>query len=368
MKLNDFKERKKGNFEVIMDIKDYYMEFLNHELSRDFLSIGRFPKDIESKKFPQRTMQNILNERCKYQNKLFYSISIKKDGLRYTDRLFFDFDLENKAYKELQTSSDARDMLFNSNILETPFNEVAMVHDYLSENNFKPYVICTASKGFHLVCFFNPCYIENINTISMKYAETLKKELNLKTIDFAVNKDAHKRKARLPYSRHNKTDLFATPCNVNDDISDILSDAVNPTIKDFHISDYIMQGFSESLMETDKEVSRLLQLQHQRMEKERELKRQANKDVIVHKEIDLSAINMRELVKDVASDYFVKSMGNYDIYNCMFHHDEHHSCGCYEKRFYCASCGKSWNYYEFISDYYGLTDAKDIINELKKHI
>lgn len=351
-----------------MDIKDYYVEFLNHDLSRDFLSIGRFPKDIESKKFPQRTMKNILNERCKFQNKLFYSITIKKDGIRLSDRLFFDFDLDNKTYKELQTPSDARDMLFNSNILETPFNEVAMVYDYLSDNGFNPYVIFSASKGVHMYCFFEPCHIENIGIISMKYAETIQKGLNLKTIDFAVNKDAHKRKARMPYSRHNKTDLFATPYNINDDIKDILSDAVNPTIKDFHMADYIMKGFSESLMETDKEVSNLLEKRQQRIEKEKEFKRQTNKDVIVHKKIDLSAINMRELVKDVASGYFIKSMGNYDIYNCPFHSDSHHSGGCYEKRFYCASCGKSWNYYDFISEFYNLSEPKDIINELKKHI
>ena len=104
------------------------------------------------------------------------------------------------------------------------------------------------------------------------------------------------------------------------------------------------------------------------MEKERELKRKANKDVIVHKDIDLSAINMRELVREVASDYFIKSMANYDIYNCPFHSDNHHSAGCYEKRFYCASCCKSWNYYDFISEFFGLTEKDDIINEVKKHI
>lgn len=351
-----------------MDIKDYYMEFLNHELSRDFLSIGRFSKDIASKVVPQKTMQNILNERCKFQNNTFYSISIKRDGVRYSDRLFFDFDLENETYKELQKSSDARDMLFNSTILETPFNEVAMVYDYLSDDGFKPYTVFSASKGMHMYCFFNPCYIENIGIISMKYAETIQNELNLKTLDFAVNKDAHMRKARLPYSRHNKTDLFATPYNVNDDLSDILFDAVNPSIKDFHISDYIMKGFSEVLMDTDKDVSDLLQKKQQRMEKERELERQSNKDVIVYKDIDFSAINMRDLVRDVASDYFVKSMGKYDIYLCPFHSDTNHSAYCYEKIFGCASCGKSWNYYDFLKDYYGLTEKKDIINELKNHL
>ena len=351
-----------------MDIESYYMEFLNHDLSRDFLSIGGFAKDIKSKNFPRLTMKRILKARCKFQNKLYYSISIEKDSQRFSDRLFFDFDLGNKAYKELQTSSDARDMLFNSDILETPFNEVAKVYDFLKGNGFKPFVDFSGSKGFHLYCFFTPCLISNIAIISTKYAETIKKELHLKSIDLSVNKDAHKRKARLPYSRHEKTDLFVTPCNVNDDISDILYDSLNPTVKDFHMSDYIVKGFSDELIATDKEVSRLLKLKQQRIAKERELQRQSQKDIICHRDVDLSAIDMRQLVRNVASDYFVKSQSNYDIYNCPFHDDQHHSCGCYEKRFYCASCGKSWNYYDFIAESFGLSERKDIINEVKKHI
>ena len=351
-----------------MDINEYYMEFLNHDLSRDFLSIGAFSKDIESKNFPRLTMKRILKERVKFQNKMFYSISIKKDGNRFSDRLFFDFDLENKAYKDLKNPSDRRNMLFNTDILETPFNEVVMAYDYLSENGFNPYIDFSGSKGFHMYCFFNPCLIENINAISTRYAETMKSELNLKTLDLKVHKDAHKRKSRLPYSRHNKTDLFTTPCDVDADIKDILSDAVNPSVKEFHMTDYIVKGFSESLIETDKLVSDLLQKEQQRIEMERELKSQANKDIIYHKEVDLSSINMRDLVRDIISDKFIKSMGNYDIYYCPFHVDSHHSAYCYEKRFGCASCGESWNYYDFISAIYGLTEPKSIINELKKHI
>ena len=365
--LNDFKERKKGIIEVIMNIESYYFEFLNHNLSRDFLSVGSYAKDLKSKTSTDATMQNIVNEKDKFQSNLYYSISIEKDGQRYSDRLFFDFDLDNETYKDLKSSSDARDMLFNSNIMEIPFNEVSMVYDYLKSDGFKPYVNFSGSKGFHLYCFFNPCLIENIALISLRYAETLKSELNLKSIDFSVHKDAHMRKARLPYSRHKNTDLYTTPCDVDADIKDILSDAVNPSIRDFQMSDYIVKGFSDDLIATDKEVTRMLEIKHQRMAKEMELKRQAQKDIICHNDVDLSSINMRHLVGNIASEHRVKSMQNYDIYNCPFHNDNHHSAGCYEKRFYCSACGKSWNYYEFVAEYFDLEDKNDIINEVKKY-
>lgn len=352
---------------AIMDLTEYYKGFLNHEMSRDFLSIGDYPMEIKSN-FPQVIMRKLLNERAKFQNKLFYSISIKRDGQRLSDRLFFDFDLENEKYKALTTSESARDMLLNSDILEKPFNEMAMSYDYLKEMGFNPYPVATNSKGYHLYIFFNPILIENIGYISTNFAEKMQQDLNLSTIDLSVNKDAHMRKARLPYSRHNKTDLFVTPCDVNDDISDILSDAVNPTVRDFHMDSYIADGFSEILSEMDKDVSTFLKLERERKEMEREKERQSQKDVIIHKDVDLSSIDMRELVRSVASEYYVKSQSNYDIYNCPFHDDNHHSCGCYEKRFHCSACGKSWNYYEFISEYFGLTEKDDIINEVKKHI
>ena len=350
-----------------MKVTDYYDEFLNHQYSRDFLSIGKYPKEINSN-FPNVIKAKLSEERLKYQNKLFYSISSIRDGSRISDRLFFDFDLENKEYKKLTSSYDARDMLFNSDILELPFYEASIAYDFLKEQGLKPYPIATNSKGFHLYCFFEPVQLENINLISMEYAKTMQEELNLKTIDFAVNKDAHKRKARLPYSRHDKTDLFVTPCNVNDDLSDILSDAVNPTIAEFDLSAYIAKGFSERLKETDIELSSLLAEQNEIRLKKRQLKRQSQKDVIYHKEIDFSEINMRELVRDIIPDLFVKSQGSYDIYNCPFHDDQHHSCGCYEKRFFCSACQKSWNYYDFISEFYELTEPKEIINELKGHL
>ena len=350
-----------------MEIENYFDEFLNHNYDRDFLAIRDFPRELNSH-FPQLTKSRILNERVMYNTKSYYSISIKKNNLRFSDRLFFDFDLEDKTYKELSSSESAREMLFKSNILEKPFDEVSKVYDFMVDNNMKPYILFSGSKGFHCLQFFNPIYLKNINTISMEYANTFANELNLKTIDFSVNKDAHKRKSRLPYSRHNFTDLFTIPIDINMDIEEILYESLNPTIQDFKIADYIINGFSDNLINIDSEISSLLEKQKQIREEKRKIKRKIRSQNPHYSKIDFSEIDFRNMVLDIASDYFVKSMDKYDIYNCPFHQDNHHSAGCYDKRFYCSSCGESWNYWTFIRDFYGFEDDKDIINELKNYV
>ena len=167
--------------------------------------------------------------------------------------MFFDFDLENKEYKDLKASSDARDMLFNSDILETPYNEVSMLHDFLKSEGLKPYVDFSGSKGFHLYCFFEPIPMSHHHEISRRYASLFVENLNLKTLDFKIF--TKNRNSRLPYGRHEKTDLYTLPCDVNSDIQDILYESLNPTIQDFKMSDYIVKGFSDELKQTDEVVS-----------------------------------------------------------------------------------------------------------------
>ena len=204
-----------------------------------------------------------------YNTKLYYSITIIEDNLRLSDRLFFDFDLEDKAYKNLSSSESAREMLFKSNILEKPFDEVSKVYDFMVDNNMKPYILFSGSKGFHCLQFFNPIYLENINTISMEYANTFANELNLETIDFSVNRDAYKRKSRLPYSRHNFTDLFTIPIDINMDTEEILYKSLNPTIQNFKMSDYEIDTFPDYLMGLDSQISTLLDEEKQIREKKR---------------------------------------------------------------------------------------------------
>lgn len=163
-----------------MSIEYYLDEFLNHNYERDFLAINDYPIDLKSR-FEELTKSRILKERLMYNTKLYYSITIMEDNLRLSDRLFFDFDLEDKAYKNLSSSESAREMLFKSNILEKPFDEVSKVYDFMVDNNMKPYILFSGSKSFHCLQFFNPIYLENINTISMEYANTFANELNLET-------------------------------------------------------------------------------------------------------------------------------------------------------------------------------------------
>ena len=49
----------------------------------------------------------------------------------------------------------------------------------------------------------------------------------------SVSKDSLKRMDRVPYSRHEKTRLFATPCCLDDDIIDVLKGNRKQKVREF---------------------------------------------------------------------------------------------------------------------------------------
>ena len=352
-----------------MNLKGYYNQFLNKEYkSRDFYSIDVYTdySNHLTSPFLKSIRRQIIEARTLYHRKLFYTIYFVRDGIRYYDRLFFDFDLKDEEYKSLITSEDKRKMLFNTDILEIPFNEVSIMYDYWKDEGYEPYITFSGSKGFHCLLFFNPISMNHYDEVMKQFGRLFVDKFHFKTLDFNVF--TNKRQSRLPYGRHDSTDLFTTPCDINSDIDDILHESLNPTVHDFKMSDYVVHDLSDELKRGDESFSKMLLNQQRIRDKKREMEREANKDVIIHGEIDTSAINMRHLVGNVASGYYVKSMKDYDIYNCPFHDDNHHSAGCYEKRFFCSACGKSWNYYDFISERFDLNEPKEIMNEVKKHI
>ena len=77
-------------------------------------------------------------------------------------------------------------------------------------------------KGLHLYVFFSKFHLFNISQVTLKLATIFKDKLDLRTLDVSVSKDSLKRMDRVPYSRHEKTRLFATPCCLDDDIIDVL--------------------------------------------------------------------------------------------------------------------------------------------------
>ncbi|WP_405297986.1 hypothetical protein [Methanobrevibacter sp.] len=353
-----------------MEIGNYYDEFLNREyVTRDFHSIGSTITDHFDSRFPNVRQKRLIKSREKYKRNLFYTIGFVKDGISYSDRLFFDFDLDNPYYKDLTSSSEKRDMLFKSDILETPFDDVSRLYDYLIDNGAKPYVVFSGSKGFHLYCFFEPIPMLHYDKISKRCADKFNDALNLTSLDYNVF--TNRRQSRLPYGRHRDSDLFTFPCNINSSIEDILYESLNPTIKDFYMSDYIFDGFSEYLKGVDNSISEFLQKQKELKSAKRKKQRESRKGVIFDGYIDFDSIDGVDVIRDVASEYYVKTLNGKDIYLCPFHNDNSHSAYVYHNTglFGCSVCEfKPMTFYNFIAEFYGLTDPNEIINEIKKHI
>ena len=179
--------------------KQFYMNFYNNHLLRDFLFVKTNPNakyDTESPYLPYNKdinfKKNISNFLIKYsnpKNKLhgaFYSqltyyktigdLRIKDESERYSNCLFFDFDSESDKLHDLKTEikiaygdltgrnlfkriaeiqKDYQNILFTTDVLEKPFIDAKKLYDFFISNNIKPYTVFSGSKGIHLYIFFN---------------------------------------------------------------------------------------------------------------------------------------------------------------------------------------------------------------------
>lgn len=400
-----------------MKLLEYYNSFLGGNWNRDFLKIPlttdytqqlRYRSVSKKKQFLKtHAKQSFMNT--------YYSISsfenlkeLKKDKNnmnnqnRLHDRFFFDLDVDNEVISDFkekihQCFSDkhnsvkdaisqsrhlqceVQDYLSDSELLDIALDETRQLHDELIEDGFKPYILFSGSKGFHVYVFFDFVKLENINQISELLVNRYEKELGIKHFDKSVNTNAVKSKSRIPFSKHGTSGFFTVPVDVmNQSKKEILEYAKNPfknddEVKSFDYDNLINHEVKQELIEFDKTIStHLNEINSKYTElnnKKKELRHVKNHlrkgvdfTVDAEKEIDFSDIDMRRLVGSVLT--VVKSYTDYDTFHCPFHNDKNPSASAYKERFYCSSCSKSWNYYDFVKDYFGLSDTKDIINKV----
>lgn len=389
------------------NIKQYYLKFYNNNLFRDFRLIltngsvktpylpydpkTNFKKNISDFIFKSIKVRNsvgaLTGEITFYKSFGEYRIKDKEDKL--TDRLFFDFDVEDKQLHDIKSKiNDARvnlkgadrvrkirelqleyqDLIFTTDVLEKPFNELKILHQYFKDSGIKSYPVFSASKGFHLYIFFNECKLINYSEISYKIAMDYKKALKLDTLDLAVNKDALARVSRLPYSRHETSNLITTPFNMESEtLSEVLENSRKQNFKEFDFNAYKIddENFTKTLISADQEFS---------------IK---NKELIeVKKKVSNNTI--QGSISDESKDDLFKDMrilcklllgnperefSNYNSYICPFHDDTKPSARVYEKNFLCASECLSLNYFDFIKKYFNLkndSDVKEKMLQLRK--
>ena len=393
--------------------KEYYSSFYGNQYFRELIYVDTdLDKVIDSLKYPKASMISnsdrrfysvIQSNRNKGIGTLISSLTFysnvedfhsKDKRLRYTDRLFFDFDMDSseevktikenmgKAKIELHGKEritvikdyqkQFRNLILNDNLLSRPFNELKTLINYFMETlGIKPYPLFSGSKGFHLVVFLNPMKLINIDKISYNLAVHLKKKLDLELIDLSVNKDPISRKQRIPYSKHERTGLYTVPIDnevtYDEFLQQVQRNRVRPSSfdKESYFPDEI---FHKNLINLNDKITEGMKKEQM---KQKELQKQ-KRELLAAKRInnnhdsvgiDFRDIDMRTLVSKVIGSP-EREYSNYSMFKCPFHNDNNPSMKVTPKYCSCYTCGFYLNYYDFIKKYYNLKTQEEIIKKL----
>lgn len=318
-------------------------------------------------------------------------------SLRWSDRLFFDFDIEDdrvddvkstmkKAISDLEgrelrdkikeLKAEFRDLIFNEDLLYPTFEEAKKLCLYLEDLGLRPYLICSASKGFHVNIFFEEARLLNLSQVSRLFAKSFSDKLNLSYLDWKVfdKKKAQRRLQRCQYVYHSKTNILTVPIPQVYDYDEVLSilNQNKRTPIEFDIEDYISKnGFRESLIRNDEKFSlyndrRKRELEKKNLERRRRMKKKMKGDYKSFEDIQMT---------DLFSSYggqIIKEDSDKAIVRCPFHSDNNPSAVIFKDSnyFYCSSCGKSLNYYSFIAEMEGLSldDKGQIMEKLNEFL
>ena len=310
---------------------------------------------------------------------------------RWSDRLFFDFDVESDEVdlikskiktaqndlegrelrdRILELKGDFRELIFEHDLLLETFEESKKLCLYLEDLGLKPYLICSGSKGFHVNLFFEEIQLQNLSQVSRLFAKSFSDKLNLNYLDWKVfdKKKAQRRLQRCQYVYHSKTDLFTIPIPNIYDYDEVLTllkkNNRNPI--DFDINEYISNnGFRDSLIKNDREFSLINDRRKRELEKKNLERKRRNKQRMKGDYKSFEDISMIDLFSSYGGE-IIKEDSNKAIVRCPFHSDNNPSAVIFKDSnyFYCSSCGKSLNYYSFIAEMEGLSlDNKRAIME-----
>lgn len=398
-------------------LKEYYSNYYNHNFLRDF----RYIPDDKTKYnqvFNAKKLGLKSNPESRALHFLTKSNHHGKDGLmggeitffksipeykigdvyeRWADRLFFDLDIEDlrvsmikdemkKSYAELtgeelifrlgELESDFRDLIFNSDLLLPTFQEAKKLCLYLEGLDLSPYLIFSGSKGFHVNIFFEDVKLKNLSQISRLFGKTFSDKLNLKYLDYAVfdRKKAQRRLQRCQYVIHSKTGLMTIPIpdiyDYDDFVGIIRSQNHKPIEFDFNEYSSKSGDFRESLIYNDNEFIRINARKERELKKKNDEKRRMMKKRYGANYKDYKDISMVDLYLAYGGE-IIKEDSSKAIVRCLFHGADRNPSAVIFKDsnyFYCSSCGKSLNYYSFISEMEGTDDKSEIMSKVDEFI
>lgn len=315
---------------------------------------------------------------------------------RYSDRQFYDIDIESDEVdgiksdikgallqfkggeltkKELMMNvrdckSRFRELIFEKDLLYPTFQEAKNLCQYLEGMGLNPYLIFSGSKGFHINLFYDEVIIQNLSQVSRLFAKSFSEKLHLKYLDWAVfdEKKAQRRLQRCQYKIHSKTDLMTIPIpdiyDYDEFMAVIKKGNARPLEFDFHEYSQTSGEFRDSLIYNDRQFSKINERRQRDLKKQNEERRRQMKKKYHGKYKNYSDIDMRDLFNHYGGE-IIKEDGEKVIVRCPFHSDNNPSAVIFKNSnyFYCSSCGKTLNYYGFISEMEGTDDKGKIMSK-----
>lgn len=294
------------------------------------------------------------------------------------DRVFLDFDVSNLEVKKIkheltdlrshglrheksrqdELKDQLQDLIINKKIAKMAIDEAKHFATKFEETfgNY-PALFFSGCKGCHAYTFFKAIGFKNLNLAVSWFAGNVKKSYNLQSLDLSVTQDAQARLSRIPYSKHQLTDLTVVPFLIEDDYSEIIRKSLNPHIEEFN-RDYYQTDFHKHLQKID-----LVESYNAKMRNINRTPTQVSLDgsknfngVYDHR------IFFKSILGEPVRKYPDKE---YVMYNCPFqeHEDKKPSFRVHKKGYYCYGCQKRGNYWQFFKDYYGCEDK-----QVREHI
>lgn len=315
---------------------------------------------------------------------------------RYSDRQFYDIDIESDEVdmiksdikgallqfkggeltkKELMMNvrdckSRFRELIFEKDLLYPTFQEAKNLCQYLEGMGLNPYLIFSGSKGFHINLFYDEVIIQNLSQVSKLFAKSFSEKLNLKYLDWRVfdEKKAQRRLQRCQYKIHSKTDLMTIPIpdiyDYDEFMAVIKKGNARPLEFDFHEYSQSSGEFRESLIYNDRQFQIINERRQRDLKKKNDERRRQMKKKYHGKYKDYSDIDMRDLFNHYGGE-IIKEDSDKVIVRCPFHSDNNPSAVIFKNSnyFHCSSCGKTLNYYGFISEMEGTDDKGKIMSK-----
>ena len=303
-----------------------------------------------------------------YDNGSINSLKSKHKSNLIFDRVFFDFDTRNQEAEKIKTQlitlrkkgpchekdkqADLKQQLQNliiKNEIAKDAIDDAKKFSLIFQRDFgkSPALFFSGFKGCHAYVFFEPFEPTGSNRTVHYFAENVKNHYGLSTLDLSVNKDALSRMSRIPYSKHQLTDLTVVPFAITDSYYEIVKNAQNTKIQSFNVQNHLTE-FGKHLKNIDTILT------HNANIKPISKFSNVNSFPVSFKNSDNRLI-FKKIIGEPVKEY-----EHYNMYHCPFlnHQDIKPSFMVHSNGYKCYGCSRKGNYWQFLKDYNGWDDTR----------